>query len=107
MTTSHIPPLLDAIAIVGGRSALARALGVTPVAVGQWVSDGKYCRRVPPKQCVRIEALTDGRITRRQLRPDDWQDYWPDRVEHQQSHPKAPAHQARVAINSEVQGVAA
>ena len=39
--------------------------------------------------------------TRRDLRPDDWQDIWPELAESEPKPTPAPAHQARVAINSE------
>lgn len=94
----------DAIGIFGSQAALAKALAVTPMAVGQWVSPGIHSRRVPPKQCVRIELLTAGRVTRRQLRPDDWADFWPELADPKQNQPEAPAHQALIAINSEAMG---
>lgn len=92
----------DAIGFFGSQAALAKALAVTPMAVGQWASPGVHSRRVPPKQCVRIEALTEGRVTRRQLRPDDWADFWPELANSKHNSDATPAHQARVAINSEV-----
>lgn len=64
--------------IVGSQRALARELGISSVAVGQWGRDGATYRGVPPKQCVRIEQLTGARVTRRDLRPDDWQEIWPE-----------------------------
>ena len=36
------------------------------------------------------------------LRPDVWQDIWPELADSKQKHLQAPANQARVAINSEV-----
>lgn len=59
----------------GSQAALARRLGVTPAAVAQWL---KGLRPVPPKQCVTIERATAGRVTRRDLRPDDWHLIWPE-----------------------------
>lgn len=41
------------------------------------------------------------------LRPNDWNDLWPELADPKPNHHQAPAHQALVAINSEVQGVAA
>ena len=35
------------------------------------------------------------------LRPDDWQDIWPELAESEPKPTPAPANQARVAINSE------
>lgn len=92
--------------MVGGRAELARRLGITPVAVGQWVSTGAYARAIPPRQCIRIEALTGGRVTRRHLRPEDWRDFWPEFGETGDIGNTAPANQAPAAINSEAQEVA-
>lgn len=54
-----------------------------------------------PATCVRIELESGGVITRPMLRPDDWQDIWPELADSKPNQPQAPAHQARVAINSE------
>lgn len=64
--------------IVGSQKALARALGISSAAVGQWGREGAASRGVPPRQCVRIEQLTVGAVTRRELRPDDWREIWPE-----------------------------
>lgn len=64
--------------IVGSQKALARELGISSVAVGQWGRNSAASRGVPPKQCVRIEQLTSGKVTRRELRPDDWREIWPE-----------------------------
>lgn len=58
-----------------GVTALADLLNVSTAAVNQWL----HCRRpVPVTQCVRIEQLTRGVVTRQMLRPDDWSSIWPD-----------------------------
>lgn len=58
-----------------GVTALANLLNVSTAAVNQWL----YLRRpVPVAQCVRIEQLTSGAVTRQMLRPDDWASIWPD-----------------------------
>lgn len=49
----------------GGQAALARALGVTPQAVSQWV---KGTRPVPPRHAIAIELATG--VSRHDLRPD-------------------------------------
>lgn len=61
--------------ILGGLSALARALNVKPPTVHQW-ADGD--RPVPPQHCVAIERNTAGAVTRADLRPDDYWLIWPD-----------------------------
>ncbi len=73
-TNSAAPehPLDEASRRFGGRSALAAALGVTVSAYGNWKKRG-----VPFEQCPRIEALVPT-VTRQRLRPDDFQDMWPE-----------------------------
>lgn len=70
-TTGQLDPtaaLALAIDTVGGVSAMARAIGVTPSAVSQWT-------RAPSERAIDIEratALNGGKpaVTRHQLRPD-------------------------------------
>ena len=57
---------------------LGAELGVTKAAVSQWKSQG---RSVPINHCVSIERLTNGGVTRRELRPDDWMKIWPELVD--------------------------
>jgi len=61
-----------------GAANLARSLGVTPQAVNAWK---KGERPVPVERCVEIEHATDGAVTRRDLRPDDWERIWPELAE--------------------------
>lgn len=60
--------------IAGGISKMARALGVKPPTVAQWVSDKPSMRRkVPAERCPTIERVTKGEIRCEDLRPDiDW-----------------------------------
>lgn len=59
----------------GRGASLAVCMGVSPVLISQW-SNGP---RVPPiERCVPIERATGGEVTRRDLRPDDWQELWPE-----------------------------
>ena len=82
MNQNQVAAVQAAVRILGSQAALARALNVTPVTVGQWLNPEKATGRgVPPKQCVRIEKLTDGVVTRRDLRPNDWADIWPELVD--------------------------
>ncbi|NIF85268.1 helix-turn-helix domain-containing protein [Comamonas sp. Tr-654] len=56
--------------LVGGVSALARLLGVTPSAVHQWL---RGHRPVPAERCPVIERLTNRAVTCEKLRPDvEW-----------------------------------
>lgn len=52
--------------IVGGKSALARLIGVTAPTVQQWVRGD---RPVPAARAVQIERVTDGAVTRTALCP--------------------------------------
>ncbi len=58
-----------------GRKALANILEVRPPTVYGWKSG---TRPIPVRFCARIEAATEGRVTRKDLRPDDWQAIWPE-----------------------------
>lgn len=65
----------EAIALLGGVNAFARALDVKPPTVVGW---RESLRNVPPKRCVEIELLTNGAVTRKDLRPHDYKDIWPE-----------------------------
>ena len=108
METTNFAALRRAIEICGSQRALARSLGISAVAVGQWLQGGSeaHARRVPPKQCVRIELLTGGAVSRKELRPDDWQDYWPDSTEFKPNPPQVQANPSMIAIKNVAQGVA-
>lgn len=64
-----------AIKDAGGLSALAGLLGISPATVAQWRNGS---RPVPVILCVDIERVTNGAVTRQQLRPDDWIRIWPE-----------------------------
>ena len=59
----------------GAQARLAEALAISPVLVHQWAF-GK--RPIPIHRCVQIEVVTSGQVTRRELRPQDWQIIWPE-----------------------------
>lgn len=77
---------------------MASALGVTMAAIGNWKARG-----VPVQRCVVIERLTQGVITRRDLRPNDWQLIWPELVKSEPKLASALDGQAQAAIDSEVE----
>lgn len=56
-----------AVKLAGGSSKLARAVGVRPPTVQQWLCGD---RPVPGGRCIAIEMATGGEITRYELRPD-------------------------------------
>lgn len=63
-----------AIKIVGGSSALAALIGVATSLPSMWKRRGQ----IPIANCLAIERATNGAVTRRDLRPNDWQDIWPE-----------------------------
>ena len=79
-------------------SGLAAVLGVSAPTVAEWCS-GR--RPVPVQRCRAVEAALGGRVTRRDLRPDDWHLIWPELAESEQNQAQALTHQAPAAINSE------
>lgn len=54
---------------------LARSIGVSPALLYQWRVG---LRPVTIGRCLDIERATAGQVTRRDLRPDDWQRIWPE-----------------------------
>lgn len=70
-------PIERAVEIVGGPAKLAAILGKSTQAVCFW-RDGK--RKLPAEMCLRIERATDGQVTRRDLRPADYAEIWPDLI---------------------------
>lgn len=66
-------PLDRAARVMKGRPALAAYCRVSVAAIGNWKKRG-----TPEKQCVRIERATGCVVTRRQLRPLDYLECWPE-----------------------------
>ena len=62
----------------GSSSQLAKKINAPSPDVYSWAS-GK--RPVPVKRCVQIEQSTNGAVTRKDLRPDDWREIWPELIE--------------------------
>lgn len=60
-------PLRRAVDEVGGQAALAKAIGAAPQHVWNWLNRDN---RVPAEWVLPIEAATQGKVTRHQLRPD-------------------------------------
>lgn len=57
------------------QAEFARKIGVSQAQVYQFLNE---IRPVSEKVCVRIEQETGGKLTRKQLRPKDWSDIWPE-----------------------------
>lgn len=80
--------LLDYVKAERGRgAAVAECVGVHPVMVSQWASGTKP---IPIERCAAVERATSGEVTRRDLRPEDWHEHWPELVTPE--HP-SPQHQ--------------
>lgn len=58
-----------------GSLAFAKECGVNPIYLNQ-LANGR--RQVSAVLCCAIERITNGAVTRQALRPDDWQDIWPE-----------------------------
>jgi DNA-binding transcriptional regulator YdaS (Cro superfamily) len=54
---------------------LAQRVGISQSMISQ-ISTG--LRPCPIPTCVAIERETGGSVTRKDLRPDDWQEIWPE-----------------------------
>ena len=59
----------------GGAAELAENLSISPSFLSQ-ISSGTCA--VSPERCVEIEQATNGEVTRKDLRPDDWERIWPE-----------------------------
>lgn len=83
--------------VQGRPIELATAIGASPVLISQWAT-GK--RLVPIERCVPIERATDGAVTRRDLRPDDWHEIWPELAISEPNPPLPSASRPPAAIES-------
>jgi len=63
-----------AIEKAGTKTAFAAALNRPHQFVDSWLSTG-----LPARYCVKTERLFG--ISRKELRPADWADYWPELAE--------------------------
>lgn len=70
-------------------SELARDLRVPPSMVYQY---RKGIRSVPIKRCLEIERVTDGLVSRKDLRPNDWYEIWPELAVNESSQPHSQTH---------------
>lgn len=66
----------------GAQAELARALGVPQSLPSAWAAaDPEKRRPVPVQHCQAIVKATNGAVTLRDLRPDDWHLIWPELAE--------------------------
>lgn len=59
------------------KAEFARAINVSAALLHQWI---KGIRPVASQHCPAIEKQTGGKVTRKELRPDDWHKIWPELV---------------------------
>lgn len=57
---------------------LAKKLGVHASMVSQWKNG---TRPIPLERVTDIEKATNGVVSRKDLRPNDWHRYWPELAE--------------------------
>ena len=57
------------------KAEFARAINVSAALLHQWIEG---IRPVAIQHCPAIEKQTGGKVTRKELRPDDWHKIWPD-----------------------------
>jgi DNA-binding transcriptional regulator YdaS (Cro superfamily) len=67
-------PLQQAINILGTQAKLGAAINSPQPTVAMWLAR----KSVPPEYCADIERATGGKVTRKDLRPNDWQRIWPE-----------------------------
>ena len=56
------------------HAAFGRVVGVSQPIVSGWASGDL----VSEKRAVQIERATEGAVTRKDLRPNDWAEIWPE-----------------------------
>ena len=61
----------------GAISALAKAIHGYPPDISSYIRE-KSPKSIPAKTCVAIEKATHGKVTRREMRPNDFWELWPD-----------------------------
>lgn len=59
----------------GNGKLLAEKLGISQSVLSQIAADSSS---TSPARCVLIEQFTNGAVTRRELRPKDWLQIWPE-----------------------------
>lgn len=87
---------------MGGAVQAAKKLCVSNYqTIQSWATKG-----VPVAYSATVERLIEGRVTRRELYPLDWQDIWPELATSEQKQFPALATHAQGAINSEAKEAA-
>ncbi|MEJ2803828.1 YdaS family helix-turn-helix protein [Comamonadaceae bacterium PP-2] len=73
---SHSALLQAACVAVGGKSAMARHLGVAQSRLSNWLARSS----VPEAYCAEIERLSSGLVRRWDFFPASWHRVWPELV---------------------------
>ncbi len=75
----------------GEQAKMADALGISQSQMSQMV---KGICAISNERCVIIEKLTDGMVSRKDLKPDAWQRIWPELVgqDWANAHPRGGDH---------------
>ena len=78
------------------HAAFGKTIGVSQPIMSGWVNGGS----VPEKRAVQIERATEGAVTRRDLRPDDWHEIWPELAISEEKQPLPSAERSSAATES-------
>ena len=62
----------------GHKTRLAAAMKVTAACISK-IASGQI--RISPAIAVRLEQITNGELNRKNLRPDDWEQIWPELID--------------------------
>ena len=73
----------------GAIAELAKAIGGFSSDISGYIKE-ESPKPVPPKTCVAIEKATTGKVTRKDLRPEDYWEWWPDLAAPEQELPPIP-----------------
>lgn len=80
-----LPTSSELIDQLGGPAAIAKLLGIKPPSVVGWRANG-----IPDDKLIRLAPVCEQRgiATRQQLRPNDWQQIWPELAAQTESQPQ-------------------
>lgn len=78
----------------GERAALAARCKTTEGYLRKACSVGSVLRE---KLCAQLELHSGGKVTRQELRPDDWSEVWPELSVSDKKQPPAQGQQAQAA----------
>ncbi|ALQ51884.1 transcriptional regulator [Nitrosomonas ureae] len=67
---------------IENSNRFAKRIGVPLPSVSHWRHNK---RQVPLAKALLIESATNGLVTRKELRPDDWQTWWPELAKKEQT----------------------